>query len=73
MIAEARRGPWAFLRAVRIARPVPTVDQATDELAAATMLGGSALFLNVEGGQAERVTNRVGVDAAVVIRLEVIP
>ena len=40
--------------------PVPTVDQATEELAAASMLGGSALFLDVKGGQAERVANRVG-------------
>ncbi len=48
-------------------------DQAAEDLAAASMLGGSALFLDVKGGQAERVADRVGVDAAVVIRLEVIP
>ncbi len=48
-------------------------DQATEELAAASMLGGSVLLLDVKGGQAERVADRVGVDAAVVIRLEVIP
>jgi hypothetical protein len=63
------------LALTRLARDLRQLSGHTREVPKGTAAksGGSGLLLEgLEGGQAERVAGRVGVDTAVVVRLEVV-